>query len=529
LDELVAALSSATAYPSEAAGVEVRQTHISVLFFVDGLVYKVKKPVGFGFLDFTTLARRRHFCEEEVRLNEKLAPGVYRGVVRIVRTEQGRLRVDGDGEPVEFAVEMRRLPPGRMMDVLLEAGEIDNQQMDELARLLVAFHGDAASGPGVEEHGSPEAVTRNVVENFDQTRGFVAPVGSGAQAGARTASPALHGHLEAASRAFLAQEAPLLARRVAEGRIREGHGDLHAENICMTGGEILVYDRIEFAACLRCGDVACDLAFLAMDLDHRCFRGFSRYLVRRYAALSGDADLATLVDFYKVYRALVRAKVLSLTAVDQALAPGHREQARRAAMSYWQLAASYVVPAAVVLTCGLPATGKTTAARHVARPFEAPVLRSDVRRKLLAGVPPSRARPEAFGTGLYGAEMTDRTYDALLSEARELLRAGRTVVVDATFSSADRRRPFARLAGELGLPLVLVEATAPEQVVRARLAERAAAGGDASDADLSVYLRLRESFEAPRELPPSSVVAASPGVEAEVLSERVIEAIIDQV
>jgi aminoglycoside phosphotransferase family enzyme/predicted kinase len=477
-----------------------RQTHISLLFFAGDRVYKVKKPVDLGFLDFSTLDRRRHYCEEEVRLNQALAPGVYLGVVPITEEDDGSLRIAGRGRVVEYAVEMRRLPQPQMLDQVLERGEIDNERLRELAALLAEFHRAAATGGGVDEYGTPEAVAFNVRENFEQTRGFVAPPGEAAPAGARTLSPILHAFLSRRAETFLEREHRLLSSRVSNGRIRDGHGDLHAGNICLTDEGIVVYDRIEFAERFRCSDVACDLAFLAMDLDLLQFRAFSSYLVRTYAELAEDEDLELLVPFYKTYRAIVRAKVASIASAASELGPDEREAHRLEAFRHFHLAASYELPPALVLSCGLPASGKSYAARAIAEPFEAPVFRSDVKRKQLAGLPPARLEPVAYGTGLYAPEMSDRTYAALREEAGNALRRGRTAIVDASFSSARQRRPFAELAAELGVPFVVVELRASEATIRERLERRARESGNPSDADLGIYLAMRQDFEPPDEL-----------------------------
>jgi predicted kinase len=326
--------------------------------------------------------------------------------------------------------------------------------------------------------------------------------------------------LRAGARSFLDANGDLLRRRVREGRIREGHGDLHAGNICFTAGDVVIYDRIEFSRPFRCRDVAGEIAFLAMDLDLRSFRGFARSLVHRSAGLAGDADLVRLVDFYKSHWAAVRAMVAALRSRAPELDGPAREDARREALRYLALAASYVLPRALILTCGLPGTGKSRAARAVARPFEAAILRSDVVRKELAGLAPTaRASDE-----VYAPDVTRRTYDALLARAREQLRRGRTVIVDATFASAALRRPFLALAEECAAPLVVLELRAADEIVRRRLARRRHDAREASDADVRVYEEARARFEPPREVPPGRVVL----VEGDFADEDVAVAVVER-
>jgi aminoglycoside phosphotransferase family enzyme/predicted kinase len=526
--ELVEQLSRPEAYAHRPGSVELVETHISLVFLAGDRVYKVKKALDLGFLDYSTLERRRLCCEEEIRLNERLAPGVYLGVVPITREADGSLRVAGQGPSVEVAVEMRRLPAQRMLDRLLAAGEIDNEQMDALAELLARFHGRSATGPGIDEFGALAAVAFNTRENFEQTEPFVARPGGIGPAGIRTVSPELHAFLREASERFLERESALLDKRLREGCIRDGHGDLHAGNVCLTDAGILVYDCIEFAPRFRCGDVACDLAFLAMDLDYRGFRGFARYLVRRYAEHARDRDLEKLVGFYKGYRAVVRAKVASIGAASAGLPPESRENRRLEAMRYFHLAAAYELPPVLMLTCGLPASGKTTAARFLAAPFEALSLRSDTRRKLLGGVPPSMHASAEFGQGIYTPGMTEQTYRALLDDADPALRSGRSVVVDASFSRAAQRASFAELARSLGAPFLVVETTASEETIRERMALRARDPHEASDADIGVYLGMRDTYEAPSELHDRHVLHAPAGEPAEETTARAIDKLVSQ-
>ena len=513
---------------ADVASVGRIETHVSVLFFAGERVYKVKKPVDLGFLDFTTLERRRYFCEEEVRLNARLAPGVCLGVVPITAGPDGRLRVGGaPDDAVEWAVEMRRLPAHRMLAALLEHGAVDNAEMNGLAELLAGFHADAATGEGVDEHGSPAAIRADIEQNFEQLAPFTAQPGERSESGVSVLTPAQLAFLRERADAFLRERAPLLEERVRRGRIREGHGDLHADNICYLERGPIVYDRIEFSKHLRCTDVACDLAFLAMDVEHRGFPAFAGYLVKRYAALSGDEALRELMGFYKGYRAIVRAKVAALTASD----PMRGEERARAlaaeARSYVHLAVSYELPAVLLLLCGLPAAGKSWLSPALAAPLRATELSSDTRRKVLAGLRPDERASAAVDTGLYTPEARRRTYRSLLDDTVSALRSGRSVVVDATFTRREQRTPFVDAAARLGVPFVLCHLQADERAVRERLAARAADPRAVSDAGWEVYLRARASFEPPDELPAEGVLALrSAGTTREELAALVFDRLI---
>lgn len=484
-------LARPDAYPDPPASVEVIETHISAVFLAGRSAFKVKKPVTLPFLDFSTLAAREHFCHEEVRLNAELAPGVYQGVVPI-RRRDGRLAVGGDGELVDWAVAMQRLPAECMLDAMLAQGNIDNEMLRQIADTLARFHGAAAVGASVGRLGTAAAVRSKVEDNFAETDRFVR---------SRTvhALPRdVHDLVEAWALRFLREREDLFAQRERDGRVREGHGDLHAGNICFRppdAGGLVIYDRIEFSQAFRCGDVAEDLAFLLMDLDHRGYRGFSEFLVRDYVSRTGDHGLLEVVDFYKCYRAWVRGKVAALRAVQ---ADGEvREQARLDALAHFGLAAGYAAPPSLVLACGLPGTGKSTIAGRLAAALDCVAINSDHVRKALAGVAPTQHRPAAFGTGLYTAEQSAKTYDAMLSTAGEALARGRSVVVDAGFRQRAQRAPFLALAHARRVPAVILFVDPPAEVVRQRLHARVASGDSASDADVGVYESCRASFEPP--------------------------------
>lgn len=525
LGDFILALADPRAYPFAVDRVDVRQTHASILFFAGDRVYKVKKPVNLGFLDFSTLRQRRYFCHEEVRLNRRLAPDVYLGVVPVVRLASGAVRfglaaaAGRSGRIVEYAVEMRRLPEERMLDRMLEAGGVDNAVLDAIADLLVRFHQGAATGPGVDEHGRPEAVARVARRNLEELRRFAGEGGP--------LSPSVHARLAAAAETFLRERHDRLEERVAAGRIRDGHGDLHAGNICLTRNGIVVYDCIEFDAALRCGDTARDLAFLVMDLDYRGFRGFGGYLAHRYAAATADATFGEVLPFYKRHFACVRAMVAAILAADPDLEPAARNEERLRALRYFNLAGAYLLPPSLVLLCGLPGSGKSFVARHLARPLGAAIVHSDVVRKRLAGIGATERVPPDRVDAVYSGPMSRQTYQAMLEEASGLLAGGRAVVADATFPLARARRPFVELAETAGARWTVVYLDPPEDVVAQRLDARRHDPQEVSDADLEVYRSAKSRFEPPHEAAGRAV--ESHGAEPpDEIAARVIENLLAQ-
>jgi aminoglycoside phosphotransferase family enzyme/predicted kinase len=517
LDDAIKALSEADAYRecgtgelADMAPIETRQTHISVVFLAGGFAWKVKKPVDLGFLDFSTLAKRRHFCEEEVRVNRRTAPELYLGVDAVVRDPDGSLRLTsdpGDREVVEVAVRMRRLPEQGLFDHQLEQGS-DESGLSERTRIrailsrfavdLAAFHAASPTGPGIDEHGGSDGMRRQFEENFAR----LAPLTGEGELDA--ISPRRFAWLKQQGFARLALHRDLLAQRVEAGRVREGHGDLHAGNLCEVDGRLLAFDAIEFDRRMRCRDVACEAAHLAMDLDRRGFAVLAAQWTRAYAGASNDRAVIELGPLFRFHYALVRTLVEAIRSRDPNVPDASRATSLVSARRYADLATGYLLPPSIVLTCGLPGTGKSTMARAIAKPLRALVLRSDIVRKRLAGVAiDDRSGLDASGGSLYSPEWTGRTYASLRDAAEAGLRRGRHVVVDAAFSRASQRAMFADLADRSDVPkrpFILVEATCDREVVRQRLAQRAADRREPSDADWSVYEQAERAFERPLEI-----------------------------
>ncbi len=421
------------------------------------------------------------------------ATSLYLGVVNLVADGLG-YAVDRPGRPVEVAVRMRRLPEAGMLPALLAKGIADERLMIRLARLLARFHATAATGPGVDEWGSAAAVRANWAENFAQTAPFV---GRSLPAATLAAVQSYIAH-------FLDQQQPLLASRVAGGRVREGHGDLHAANICLEGRRPCLFDCIEFSPRYRCADVTADIAFLAMDLERHGRADLGVAFADAYAQASGDADLPTLLDFYKCYRAWVRGKVLSLRLAEPGLSPDDDARLTAEARGYFDLAGSYASGLGgplVVLVTGPPASGKTTLAHALAGRLGLVHLSSDLIRKELAGRHPTDHRREPFGQGLYAGAMTRRTYAWLLRRAARWLDHGRAVVLDATYGQATVRAAVRRMAARHGARLIVIHCRVSEGTSRARLAARERDAQVVSDARLELWPALRAAYIPPCELP----------------------------
>jgi len=487
--------------PLQSARVELAETHVSQVFVLERDVFKVKRPVDLGFLDFTTLERREAACRAEVALNTRLAPDVYRGVVPVRRGPDGRAQLSGDGPIVDWAVHMRRLPDAHRADSMLERGQLDASQIDAIAARLARFHAAARSDAEVARFGSPEAIARNVEENVAQTMG------------AREAyAPGESAEIVRWQTAFLRDHRGLFERRAATGRVRDGHGDLRLEHVYLAeehegnpDAAPTIIDCIEFSDRFRFADVCADVAFLSMDLEAHGRVDLAERLLARYARESNDFDLYALVDFYESYRALVRAKVSAMLAADPDVEPEARTRAAAQARRHFVLALAadrrWLLQPAVVAVGGIIASGKSTVAGRLADELSAPVVDADRTRKAMMGVEAHQPLHEGAWAGAYDPAFTERVYAETLRRAGVVLDSGRPVVVDASFRSSAMRAATVDLARSRGVPFRFVECRADPDVCRARLLERERAA-TVSDGRLSIFDAFRARFEPVTELPP---------------------------
>ena len=483
-EPLIRSLAAPSAWPFAVEAVELMETHISWVLLAGEYAYKIKKPVDFGFLDFSTLEKRKHFCEEELRINRRLAPDIYLQVVAISGTPE-QPELEGQGEAFEYAVKMRRFPADGLL--CHRPGELSSELMDRLARQIADFHGRIDSCPQDEPWGAPDLVLHPMVENFRHIDQLEHDPDLEAQLE----------RLEAWTRQSHARLADTIAARKRDGFVRECHGDMHLGNITLVDGRTLIFDAIEFNPALRWIDLMNEIAFLTMDLDEKGRPELAQRVLNRYLEQSGDYEGLCLLRFYQVYRAMVRAKVTALRLGQGDLEAEEREQLGMEFRKYLQLAERYTHGGAsgIVITHGASGSGKSRAARKLVMEIPAIQLRSDVERKRLAGLDAqARTQAEVEG-GIYSETFTRRTYDRLLELAEAITAAGFVAVADATFLRREQRRIFQELAQRLDAPFLILEMQTPEAVLRERVRARLEMGKDPSEADEAVLSRQLEQME----------------------------------
>ncbi len=520
----IAALSNPAAYPvavpGEAEPVEVHQTHLSVVFLAGRFAYKIKKPVDLGFVDYRSIERRRFYCDEEVRLNRRLAPTIYRGVVPITR-DGNSVRAEGDGEVVDWAVKMDRLSPDDTLKARLDRGAAGEEEVIRVAQRIAAFHARADGGPGIARFGRFETVARNARENFEQAADHV---GS-------TLSRSVFDRLERLNEASLAALRTVIEGRADRGGPRDGHGDLRLGHIYLfperpPPNDLAIIDCIEFADRFRCADPLADIAFLIMDLCHHDQRGLAALCSTAYLDAAGEtpAEVASLLRFYTAYRAVVRAKVEGMELNEPEIPSDERTLALVRSRAHWLLALGQLESPrrrpAMVLVGGLPGAGKSTLGRSLAEQGGLTLIRSDEVRKQLAGLIDGAEATAPFEEGIYTSEWTDRTYAECLRRAEAVLFEGERVLIDASFGKETHRRCFLDAARRGNVPAVFLNCQAAPEVIHARLDGRR---GDTSDADWSIHLQVAARWEEPTSKTRKDVIIINTGANPEASARMAVE------
>ena len=474
---------SATLWKENELPVEIIQTHISVILLGRHRVLKLKKPVNFGFLDYSTLDKRRLACENEIELNRRLCPEIYLGTKAIVEDEFG-FHFSKEGKIIDYGVLMKRLPEELMLDQAVENNTITEAIIFRIAGKLHAFHQKARRGADVDAFGSLETIRYNWEENFEQTSPYLD----------RTISKSDFEMIRTWVYRWLKENENLLNTRVEQGYICDGHGDLRCESICVSDG-ICIFDCIEFNERFRSGDVATEAAFLAMDLIAYGRPDLGYLFYERYAKISADPQLHELYSFYRCYRAFIRGKVLSFQLDEKEISEEKHKSAEAKAKNYFRIAADSARPLPeplIIKVAGLSGTGKTSVARGIAGELGLRVISSDAVRQSLFG---DNKKKSDYGEGKYDKESNRLTYQRLLENGFEFLKKDGGVILDATFSRNADREKVRKLAESAGVKCRLIECRLAPETVKVRLDQRVRRKDGLSDANWQIYLQQRSAFE----------------------------------
>jgi len=531
------------------------QTHTSWVFLTGKYAYKIKKPVFFGFLDYTALSSREHFCQEEFRINQLLAPDIYYEVIPIVK--QGKKICltprAGKSEVLDYAIKMNELPQETIMTNCLLAGKVNYSVVGEIARIIANFHNESISKPSLHKYGSPEIIKYNWDENFAQTEPFIGI----------TISKKLFNEIQSNVETFFKESERFFEKRIHDQKVKQCHGDLHSRNIFIvdsprsssmsakssdkklklsqgvvenrygvrvypvrnfttamrSGSEttlrinvsnnkkaatpgisnrVYIFDCLEFNPRFAVSDVASEIAFFVMDLEFYKHKELADFFINRYLHYTGDWELLQVLDFYKCYRAYVRGKVTGFNLNDRGMSKSDKQDAKIAAKEYFTLANKYAknlhAKPKLIMVMGLPGVGKTYLAQRLAECVHAYHLCTDIIRKEITNTPIEMHRFEGYGKGIYTSEASQRTYDEMYRRTESFLAQGKTAIIDATFSWEKSRNIARAIAEKHHVPLYIINCTCPEKVVLARMKKREKEFS-LSDATPEVYFRMKGYFE----------------------------------
>jgi uncharacterized protein len=493
-EQLVRFLKNPSSYGHQPVRVVMVQTHSSMVAIAPPFVFKLKKHLDLGFLDFRTLAARKANCEREVQLNRRLCPEIYLGVVPVC-LDNGTLRFGGKGTTVDYAVQMKQLADGYFLNQLVRGGQAAEAQLEQVLQVLKTFYEQQAEVPSRHHFADIPQLRRLTTDNLAALRLLPADI----------AAPEALQAIQEATQNFLTCHADLFRKRLSENRIREGHGDLHLDHIHLQEGRVCIFDCLEFSDQLRFLDVAADIAFLAMDLDFHGQPGLAAFVSSRFAQLTHDPDLLLLLDFYKCYRACVRAKVEVIRLEQPHVEEPERALIRHRLQRYLHLALQYATLGSgpvVLMVGGRIGSGKSTLARRMAELLGFPYLGSDPLRKKEAHLPLHHRTDAAKRKWLYSEEKTREIYQLLLHKSLRLVKRRKiSVVVDSTFGKKDQRAAFTQALEAEGVFYLYVEASAADEVIKARLEAREKDPKVISDARLEDFETLSQAYEQVDEVP----------------------------
>ncbi len=486
-------------YSYSPAKVKHIQTHASDVFIAAPYVYKIKKPVDFGFLDYSTLQKRKHYCEKEVELNKKLCCTAYIGIEEI-SLKDGALALGTGDQTVEYAVKMNLLPEEYFLHNLLKNDKVSDADFSRIAEKLASYYNSQSSSEEISKYGEPETIKSVIDQNLDLAKQFIG----------KTISANAYRTIESYNNHIFQNRHDLFTKRIKGGRIRDCHGDLRLEHINLTDKEICIYDCIEFNERFRYIDIASDVAFLSMDLDYNGYNGFSTYFISEISRMMKDEEIYEVLDFYKCYRAFVRGKVESLKALELEVPGKEKVLARKSADSLFKLALKYALFGSnpvIIVVFGLIGTGKSTIAKALSEELSFDLISSDVVRKRISGISKFERKYDEYDTGIYSRDVTKKTYEEIFYNAKDLVNNGKSAIIDASFSKIKWRKSVVELTERLEVPLYFIQTQAPINLIEQRLVVREKQKNTISDGRLGILDRFISDLEEPLEISKKKLIA----------------------
>jgi len=479
-------------FGSDVKSVDIIQTHISFIALTGKYAYKIKKQVNYGFLDFSTIEKRKYYCEEEMRLNRRLCPDIYLDVIPITK-KNSILELNGDGEIVDYVLKMKEFPQQKIMTNLLKQGKINKEKIENICNILVKFYNSEGHSKEIDRYGALKAIKRNICENFEQTESMIDI----------TIPKGTYENIKIMSNKFFKEKKDLFKKRIKHKYIKNCHGDLHSGNIVVLDEKIYIFDCIEFNNRFRYCDTASDIGFLAMDLDYMNYPYLSSHIIIKYIEKSKDIGILEMLNFYKSYRAYVRGKVIGFKLNDSNNTNENKQDIINTTKKYFDLSEYYaqlfslemnIKKPLIFIIGGLTGTGKSTLSLKISVDYNALLINTDIIRKELAGINMFERHHDEINTGLYAPEKIDQTYEKVIEKAAYFLKNGENVVLDATFQKKKYRDMARRIAKENNAILITVQCECPEDVVRKWLEKRKKTK-TASDGRWEIYINQKTTFE----------------------------------
>ncbi len=472
--------------------IKLIETHISYIFLTGDFAYKIKKPVDYGFLDFSTLQKRKYYCNEELNLNKRLCRDIYLEVLPITKNKE-KIELNGKGNIIEYTLKMNEFSQEEIMNNLLKKDEIKNGDIKKINKILINFYKSTKKSEDINKYGKTENIEKNINENFEQTKSYIN----------EAISEETYYYIKEIVRLFLKEKDQIFNKRILNNCIHDCHGDLHTGNIVISKNDIYIFDCIEFNKRFRYCDTASDIGFLAMDLDYLNHPYTSSYLIRDYIKNSKDRDFLQVLNFYKCYRAYVRGKVLSFNLNDVKIKKEKYNIILNEAKKYFELSKYYSTllkidinsddPLLFIIS-GLTGTGKSTLSMKLSIDYNAKVINTDVIRKKIAGIDIFEKHHDDLNTGLYSPKKILYTYEKVIEQAKKYLSNDNNVIIDATFQKKKYREMLNKAAEEFNIEPIYIQCTAPDKIVKKWLNERLKTK-TVSDGRWEIYKFQKKTFE----------------------------------